>query len=141
MAEIPVPEGLGERGGAFWAATVEGYELADDEVLVLVEVCRLVDQLDEMAVRVRADGLVASGSAGQPVAHPLLAPLASGRALLAKLLAQLGLPDEHDEARVRSPASIQARRAAEARWAAQRERESRPLGRWARGSGVVGGSA
>ena len=77
-----------------------------------MEAARLLDLAEELRAVVEADELLAKGSAGQPVAHPLLAELRHVRAELRQHFRQLGLPDEAGE----SDRSRSARAAAEARW-------------------------
>jgi hypothetical protein len=77
----------------------------------------LCEALQELLDR---DGLEVAGSMGQTRAHPALGELRAARALLARLLRQLALPEEQETA---EPAGAphrraQARKAAETRWAA-----------------------
>lgn len=122
------PEGLKDRGLRFWQDVAEGFELAVDERQLLVEVARQLDLVEELHQQVQRDGLMSSGSQGQPVLHPAIEKLQGGRQLVGRLLAQLGLPDEDDEPSVVSPATARARKAAETRWSLERDRQNRPLG-------------
>ncbi len=107
--------GLGPRGRRFWRDITASFELERDEIELLVEVCRQLDIVDGLAAALASDGMTTVGSRGQPRPHPCLVPLNSATALLARLMAQLGLPDSNASA-LASPASTQARRAAQSRW-------------------------
>ena len=131
---VEPPEGLGARGRRFWEAAAEGYDLALDEQELLVEIARELDLVEALAEAIGRDGVMSVGSTGQPVAHPAVPQLHAARQLLGRLLSQLGLPGVDDEPTVLSPASASARKAAQVRWALQRERENRPLGRGHRGA-------
>lgn len=122
------PPGLQERGRRFWRAVVGTYELEPDEVEVLVEVCRTLDQVETLQAAVDRDGLTVRGSVGQVRIHPAVSELRSSRLALGKLLAQLELPDLDGEA-LSSPTQARARKAARSRWdAAARAREARRHG-------------
>jgi|SRR5262245_39448730 len=92
-----------------------GWDLERDEVELLTEICRQLDTVDALALTLAEQGVTAVGSRGQVRVHPLVAAVSGARALLARLVAQLGLPDQ-DAATLASPAQTQARRAAASRW-------------------------
>jgi len=98
MARTPVPEGLGPRGLSFWRRAHRGYDFSASETELLTEVCRCLDELEQMA---------SSGAAARD--------LATARVTLGRLLAQLGLQDE-DGGTLPSPGTARARTAAEKRW-------------------------
>src|SRR5260370_39951761 len=91
------PEGLGARGLSFWRRAQRGYDFAPSETELLIETCRLLDELEAMA---------AAGAAARDKA--------TARVTLGRLLAQLGLQDE-DGATVPSPGTARARTAADKR--------------------------
>lgn len=127
MADSPSPPaGLGPRGSAFWARVAEGFDLAVDEHELLVEIARQLDLVEDLQARLVADGVMSIGSQGQPVAHPAIPQINTGRQLLGRLLAQLSLPNEDDEPTVLSPAQATAKKAAETRWAMERAKRDRP---------------
>ena len=113
------PRGLKARGRRFWKAVTAGYELNVDELELLVEVCRCLDDCEALAATVERDGLTVAGSAGQTRVHPAVGELRACRALVGKLLAQLGLPGPDGE-RLDSPVRARARAAANKRWAGGR---------------------
>ncbi len=114
-SDLPAPDDLGDRGRLFWQSTVEGVEFRSDEVALLHELCRTLDEVDALREAIREGGLTVVGSKGQPRPNPLLASLHASRALLIRLAQQLALPDE-DEEIGQTHASRQAQRAAQARW-------------------------
>lgn len=116
---------LGRAGRALWrslAAQVAADDMILDarELAVLRQACATADDLarieSELAV---VDRLVVKGSQGQPVSHPMLAEARACRAQIAALLARLDLDPPAEEAAPKvkgAPRSVQARRAANARW-------------------------
>lgn len=128
------PAGLGRRGSEFWRTVAEGFELAVDEHELLLEVARQLDLVEALQEQIDLDGVVSRGSTGQLVAHPAISQIHTGRQLLGRLLAQLSLPDEDDQPKVLSPAQATAKKAADTRWAMERQRRNRPLGGGRRGA-------
>ncbi|MDQ3275932.1 MAG: P27 family phage terminase small subunit [Actinomycetota bacterium] len=114
------PTGLQARGCAFWHTVHAGWTLSADERELLLECCRALDVCEQLQEVLDQNGLMASGSAGQPRVHPALGELRATRRELAKLLAALGLPDPAG-ASVPSPSTVRARRAARARWGGGRD--------------------
>ena len=113
------PEGLVARGRGrrFWRAAWSRLDdrLVYDEVEIelLTEVCRVLDLVDDLEDRLRADGPMTAGSKGQPVAHPAVPMLTAQRALLGKLLTMV---DFGGEEVLKSPRQVQAAAAARSRW-------------------------
>jgi hypothetical protein len=103
------------RGRRFWRRTFEAFELSDPERELLGEVCRCLDTLDVLREAVEEHGAMVEGSTGQLVVNPAVIEARQSRALLARLLAQLDLPDETGAA-LDSPATTRAKRAARVRW-------------------------
>ncbi|NIK57899.1 P27 family phage terminase small subunit [Kribbella shirazensis] len=115
MTKPKMPPGLGARGRAFWRDVLATWEVNRDELELLTEICRTLDLLDELRDAISRDGMTVAGSEGQPRAHPAVSQVTASRALLGRLLAQLGLPDP-EGVPVPSARSAQAQRAAESRW-------------------------
>lgn len=109
------PTGLGKRGRLFWRDVTVGFDLERDELELLTEICRQLDLVELLEATLTAEGVTTEGSRGQTRLHPVVQALNAGRQLLQRQLSQLGLPDTDDSA-VASPASVQARKAAQARW-------------------------
>ncbi|MEU9581066.1 hypothetical protein [Streptomyces chilikensis] len=117
MALSDPPEGLGPQGTCLWEEISGAYELRVDELRVLGDACREVDLIERLEDALRDAPLVVTGSMKQPVANPLVQELRQHRALVARLLAALKLPDEEEQERHDAQArSSQARQAALARW-------------------------
>lgn len=120
----PIVSALQDRARAYWEAVTDSYDLNVDGLELLVETCECIDRCDRLAAQLREEGLMVEGRYG-PKAHPALSALRSDEALLAKLVAQLGLPDPEGGV-IESPATLRARKAAETRWQASAEtRKSR----------------
>ncbi|MGC9543604.1 hypothetical protein [Streptomyces sp. UG1] len=118
-----LPKGLRPPGRALWRAVTGDWELRPDELRVLEQACRTLD--DEARLREELDqaAVMTAGSMGQPRVSPLFAEVRATRALLAKLLQQLGLQhlandEEGDQGHdvEASRREWQARAAAGARW-------------------------
>lgn len=118
------PKGLATRGRAFWKDVTLGFDLERDELELLTEICRQLDLVELLETTLTVEGVTTEGSRGQTRLHPVVQALNAGRQLLARQLAQLALPDTDDTA-LASPASTQARRAAQARWRGHTPRSRR----------------
>lgn len=115
---LPAPDDLRDAGAALWSAVTAKYALRADELPLLAEMARTVDDLATMREALAESGPVVVGSKGQPRPNPLLAEVRGSRLLLVRLASQLGLPDDDVQAGA-TPASRKAARAANLRW--QRE--------------------
>ena len=116
MANVKRPKGLGTAGAALWRSIMDGgvYELRPDELRILEDACRTADLVALFEAELAGTDLVVTGSQGQPVANPMLAEVRQHRALLARQLKALNLPDE--DGRAAGSRSAAARKAAQARW-------------------------
>ena len=83
------PRGAGPSGRALWRQVLSRYELDEHELVLLREAVRTVDQLDDLAAAVTADGVLVDGKA-----HPALVEARQQRVVLARLLASLRLPED-----------------------------------------------
>lgn len=124
MTAPATPKGLKVRGRGFWQRTVKAFDLSDLELELLAEVCRLLDEVDELRASVEAEGMTVKGSTGQLRVHPAVGELRQHRLALGRLLAQLELPDEEGES-LPSPTVARGRKAANRRWAPHRAAEAR----------------
>lgn len=88
MAEKPQ---FGEAGTRLWESVTADLVLDAHESLLLTQLCRTADQLDELQAIVDRDGVLADSSQGVR-AHPALQELRQQRVAFARLIAALGLP-------------------------------------------------
>lgn len=119
MADLRVPT-FGPRGQAFWRSVTADFEADDGETALLIEACRTLDVLDQLAAAVERDGLIVKGSTGQPVTHPAVAEARQQRVVLARLLKALRLDEEEEAPTEAAGPSVnreRARYAAQQRWA------------------------
>lgn len=116
-----MPTGLGEAGCRLWESVVLVFELAPAETAILSEACRTVDELDLIQAAISTGQIVVMGSTGQPKVSGLFAEARAHRLVLAKLLESLALPAEGEEVG-KTPAQERASKAAQTRWALERER-------------------
>ncbi|MGB3258428.1 MAG: terminase [Ornithinimicrobium sp.] len=123
------PTGLKPPGRALWDAVVGPFALADHELVLLGSAARLADLIGDLEETLTADGLVVSGSTGQPRLNGAVAELRQARLTLSRLVADLGLPMDEAAGDVvlTSPASRRASRAAHIRHDRDRARAVRSL--------------
>jgi len=114
-AKVSMPGGLRPRGAQFWRRTVDRYSMTNSELEILHEACKTMDNLDDLAAMVAADGPKVTSGTGRIQVHPALMASASLRATLHRLLCALGLPDQ-DGQLLGSAQKTRARTAATARW-------------------------
>ncbi|MEU9807030.1 hypothetical protein [Mycobacterium sp. NPDC050853] len=95
--EVPrAPNGLKTKGAALWRSLHEQFDFSQDphRSTLVEDICRTADAIDRMQKVVdKADDLRVKGSQSQPVAMPELPELRQYRALKARLLKDLALPD------------------------------------------------
>lgn len=119
-ARLPrVPNGIGATGKRLWRAVVAEYELDPQGLALLEQACRTVDTIANLEAVSAAEGVMSESSQGARV-HPAIVEARQQRAILARLVAALGLDvDEQPEAEaVRLSRSAAARKAARTRWSA-----------------------
>lgn len=88
MADKPQ---FGSTGSQLWESVNEVLVLDAHEHLLLTELCRTADQLDELQKIVERDGVLSDSSQGVR-AHPALQELRQQRIAFARLITALGLP-------------------------------------------------
>jgi hypothetical protein len=103
------PEGLGQRGSAFWDRIASRYALRPDEEQILADAAFEVDIIQRLQTEFATRDLVSIGSMKQEVADPVGQELRQHRNVLRSLLAALKLPD--DEAREGGSSASEAGRA------------------------------
>jgi len=115
MTPPKAPNGLEKAGAALWQSLTGAYDLEPWEATVLESACRQADDVARLEVVIARDGMVSTGSAGQPRLAQAVTEVRQGRLALARLLDTLRLPAE-DEAAGRTGRQVRAQRAARARW-------------------------
>lgn len=111
---VAAPTKLGPKAKRLWVEVTGTYDLRVDELRILEDACREVDLVERLELEFRSEDTMVKGSMGQLVASPLLQELRQHRAVLARLLGMLKLPDE--DGRAQESVSNAARKAANARW-------------------------
>lgn len=120
--KLSVPAGLHKQGAAFFRDVHNSYELDPRDAPILLETCRVLDEIEALKAVLEADGVTTLGSQGQVREHPALAGLRAHRATLDRLLVRLALPAEDGSVPL-TVSQIRAQTGARARWAGHR-RES-----------------
>lgn len=117
---IDKPKGLGPRASRLWDRTMTEYELRVDEALVLEDLCRTVDLIEDLRRETSGMGMTYEDiKTGGVRVHAAVVELRQQRETAARLAKQLKLPDNDDarSAGASETVSDKARRAAKARWA------------------------
>ena len=99
-SEVPQPpEGAGPSGARLWTEVVDRYELEQHELILLREMVRCTDLLDDLAAIVEAEGVIVTDPGGKLRAHPTVVEGRQARIALARLSASLRLPagDEQEQ--------------------------------------------
>jgi P27 family predicted phage terminase small subunit len=88
----PVPRGLQRRGRLEWGKIWESgpWLYPAQDYAWIEQVCRAYDDIDTFRERIVLDGLVVTGYAGQPVAHPLVAEIRKAEETIRKCLSIIG---------------------------------------------------
>jgi phage terminase small subunit len=111
------PTRLGSTGRALWSSVAkglpEGWELDEREVAILTLAARQSDDLTRLEA-IKQDGAMVKGSTGQPVVNPAITEARQARLAIGRLLGQLALPDEDEQARTEP--GQRGQKAARARW-------------------------
>ncbi|MCZ7526566.1 MAG: terminase [Acidimicrobiia bacterium] len=64
------PKGTGPAGRKLWRSILARYEMDEHEMVLLRELVRVVDRLDELHALVARDGLMVDGPGGLDRIHP-----------------------------------------------------------------------
>ena len=92
------PADLEAAGRELWRSITATYELRADELRLLTEACRTVDELERLRAALADAEPVVAGSKGQVRPHPLIAEIRAHRLALRGLLASIGIEDADAEA-------------------------------------------
>lgn len=113
---MPAPPSLKERGGTLWSEIHSIYEFDAHETVMVEELCRTVDMIAALSDAIESDGVMLSGSQGQPVLNGAVAELRQQQQALARLLTVLNLGAAAGGVSLQSEITARAQRAANARW-------------------------
>lgn len=108
------PDGLDDAGSALWEAVTVEYQLEPHERVLLAEACRLADRVAGLEAVVEREGLMVTGSMGQPRLHPAVAEIRQSRLTLVRVLGGISYPDQ--DGRPLTAAGRHAQVAAIERW-------------------------
>ena len=92
------PAKLGPSGTALWTAVTAGYDLAEHELALLRQAVRTLDLIDELQKACDAFGPIVESPQGAK-ANPALVEIRQQRLTVARLLAQLRIPDDETDGR------------------------------------------
>jgi hypothetical protein len=109
------PVGLAATGKRLWRDLSEAYSFRPDERVLVVELCRLSDDLERLRRDLADEPATVTGSTGQMVVHPLRLELHRTSGRFESVVRTLGLPDETESAGSNN-ATWAGRNLARARW-------------------------
>jgi hypothetical protein len=94
----PPPDGLKAAGRVLWASVMDGWEIDAWERTLLLQACRCVDRLDDLAEAAAASTAVVTNAKGDQAPHPAIVEARQQSIVLTRLLASMRLPvgDEDD---------------------------------------------
>lgn len=90
-AKPRTPAGLKTAGKRLWTAIIGRFEMADHELVMLEEACRIRDRLVDLREQVTRDGVMIPSSQGDRV-HPAVGEGRQQQLALARILVTLGVP-------------------------------------------------
>lgn len=93
---MAAPRGFLAAGKKLWESSTAEFELADHELALLEEACRVRDRIVQLDGAVKADGLMIASSQGLRL-HPAVTEARQQRLTLARLLATLQIPGLIDD--------------------------------------------
>lgn len=122
------PKSLGTAGKRLWRSTLadldEGWELTARELRYLELACGQADHVAELERLIDKEGMVTTGSTGQPVLNAAVSECRNGRLAIHRLLGAIELPVE-DATKAESVKSTRGRHAAQARWRKEADLDQR----------------
>ena len=110
------PVNLGAAGAKLWEKITAGYELRPDQYSILEDACRETDIIARLEADLEDAPLMVKGSMGQAVPNPSLTEIRQHRNSKRALLKDLQLEVKGASGSRDSVVSMQARKAARARW-------------------------
>jgi P27 family predicted phage terminase small subunit len=112
---LPPPDVLGDRGRKLWLELTDEFDFDPQEVQLLLETCRTLDQIDALQDSIATNGVMVSGSQGQPVLNAAVAELRQQQTSYGRLVGQLNLLDA-ELGQAMTARARAARTAGQARW-------------------------
>lgn len=106
------PPRTGVAGRRLWRAVLADFELAEHEMTLLRQACRVADICDALQAVVDTEGPVSTTRLGEQRAHPAVVELRQQRIVLARMVVALRVPlgDQEDQSPARSPGAIRSQR-------------------------------
>ena len=105
---MDTPEGLRATGSMLWREITSIFDLDAAEVRLLVELCRVHDELDDMNAALAGADLLVEGSRGQQRPNPLLHEIREHRRTAERLTNALAIPLPGESVGVRRTAGAKA---------------------------------
>jgi len=90
----PPPAHLRAAGCELWASTLNDWDLADSDLVVLTTACECLDRLTDIRAELDMDGIVITDPSGRKRGHPLLAAESQAQGILLRAANQLDLSDD-----------------------------------------------
>ena len=84
------PEGTRKAGQKLWKAVANNYTLAEHEMTLLVQACRIADTCDDLQAFIEKNGPLVAGSSGR--VRAAVGELRQQRIALARLVVALRVP-------------------------------------------------
>ena len=107
------------------AGLPEDWELDEREEALLTLAAAQADTVAKLEALLKREGMLTTGSAGQPVIHPALAEARLGRLAIDRLLGKLVLPDPEAPGAGADASTLRGREAAKQRWSKEKRKEAR----------------
>jgi len=90
------PDDLGQSGVALWEELTNAFAFDPQDLVMILEACRVKDRLDALNAIVRAEGVTTSSPQGVKT-HPALTESRRQELVFTRLIASLRLPDPNEE--------------------------------------------
>lgn len=108
------PDDLDTAGLKLWNEISSQWDFRPDETKILLEACRMTDEIESMSHALKSLPMIVEGAQGQQRVHPIFTELRAHRLALKQLLNSLGIAEaDGDPSAIKSAAG---RRMARARW-------------------------
>ncbi len=102
------PAGLAPAGRRLWRSVLADFDLAEHELTLLREACRVADLCAGLAAVVAAEGVIATTRLGEQKVHLAVVELRQQRIVLARLVVALRVPIGDQEEAVKPSSDVGA---------------------------------